>query len=112
MPLRIIRRRPETPPPTPPAPTPAQATPSPAPCERCRAFEEATRLAQERFVEIRQLQRQNQELLSRLRALETAAPAPASPSAQPGQPLPVTAQRLRRMLGGPSIAELPVDTPR
>ena len=102
IPLRIIRRRTETPPPPPPAP--AQAA-----CERCRAFDETTRLAQERFVEIRQLQRQNQELQSRLRALESANPAPAS---QPGQALPVTAQRLRRMLGGPSIAELPVDTPR
>jgi hypothetical protein len=105
IPLRIIRRRPETP----PSPTPAQAAAAPVPCERCRALEETARLAQERFVEIRQLQRQNQELQSRLRALESAAPTPAG---QPSQPPAVTAQRLRRMLGGPSIAELPVDTPR
>jgi hypothetical protein len=109
IPLRIIRRRPETRPTPPPAPEPAPAAPQPAACERCRGFDETTRLAQERFVEIRQLQRQNQELQSRLRALESGTAAPAS---QPGQPLPVTAQRLRRMLGGPSIVELPVDTPR
>jgi len=109
IPLRIIRRRPETPASPPPAPAPAPAAPEPAPCARCRALDEMTRLAQQRFVEICQLQRQNQELQSRLRILESGAAAPAS---QPGQPPAVTAQPLRRMLGGPSIAELPVDGPR
>jgi hypothetical protein len=83
---------------------PPPAVPVAAGCERCRTHAEAARLAQERFIEIRQLQRQNEELLARLRALESAGTPAAGADARSG------GARLRRLLDGPSIAELPVES--
>lgn len=96
-PIRIIRRNAPTPAPAaPPATVPAAAG-----CERCRDYAEVQRLAQERFLEIRQLQRENAELLGRVRPPEGAEAAARPPGAGPA--------RLRRLLDGPSIAELPVE---